>query len=108
MQIVFLEKLEPELEPYTCSLRKKKKILEPHPFVEFLPVLEAFLSAAGVRVDLLAFGTEICGPVMCADSTYGKGLASYWVTLADFQQKFKFDLGELFVMESAQDGTLGS
>ena len=67
-----------------------------------------FLSATRVRCDLLAFGREICGPVMCADSRYGKELASYWVTLEDSQQKFRFDLGELFVIESAQDGTPGS
>lgn len=57
-----------------------------HPLVEFaLTWVFFFLS--------VLFG--ICGPVMCAVSRYSKELASYWVTVGDFQQKFEFDLGEL-------------
>ena len=51
------------------------------------------------RVDLTSWlrppGPELCGPGLCADSRCREEIASYWVMLEDFQQKFKFDLGEL-------------
>lgn len=45
------------------------------------------MCATWVRFDLLAFGAELCGLVMCADSKYGTGLASYGVIVKDFQQQ---------------------
>lgn len=65
-----------------------------HPLVEFA-LTWVFICVVWVRLDLLAFSADICGPVMCAVSRYSKELASYWVMVGDFQQKFEFDLGEL-------------
>lgn len=64
----------------------KKKNLRSAPFSRVCVDLGFFFLS-------VLFG--ICGPVMCAVSRYSKELASYWVTVGDFQQKFEFDLGEL-------------
>lgn len=55
---------------------------------------QIFICAPWARFDPLAFCTEICAPLMGADSGYEEELATYWVMVKGFQQK-RFDLGEL-------------
>ena len=83
MCTVFLLKI---LELYTYFLRKQTNKLRTASFPRGCAYLR-FLSATWVKFDLLAFGRSVVQS--SADSRYGKELASYWVTLENFQQKIK-------------------
>lgn len=83
MCTVFLLK---RLELYTYFLRKQTNKLRTASFPRGSAYLR-FLSATWVKFDLLAFGRSVVQS--SADSRYGKELASYWVTLENFQQKIK-------------------